>query len=161
MYGWQEVKRERFGNRLAAACDVPDLELDTIRRRANGHFSSCLGSIPAALCFRTARGLSADGITNSDRSLGVLLRSHRTWLNLGYGADDGPVIENSDAGRICAVRGSLLPKAITAGIPCMAAVILANKLHRGDALIGREVCMGIFWLSDFEPELLGGTFRLG
>ena len=29
VYGWQELKRERFsfGNRLAAACDVPDLEL--------------------------------------------------------------------------------------------------------------------------------------
>jgi hypothetical protein len=38
-------------------------------------------------------------------------------------------------------------------IPCVAAVILANRLHQGYALPpGAQVCMGILKLSDFEPE---------
>src|ERR1700733_4961889 len=38
-------------------------------------------------------------------------------------------------------------------IPCMAAVILANRLHRGEAFVpGARVCMGILELSEFAPE---------
>ena len=35
----------------------------------------------------------------------------------------------------------------------MAAVILANRLNRGNAnMVGAKVCMGILELSDFESE---------
>jgi hypothetical protein len=38
-------------------------------------------------------------------------------------------------------------------IPCMAAILLARRLARGDALpIGAHACAGLLALSGFEPE---------
>jgi hypothetical protein len=38
-------------------------------------------------------------------------------------------------------------------IPCMAAILLANKLHQGHSFApGAQVCMGILELAEFEPE---------
>jgi hypothetical protein len=37
-------------------------------------------------------------------------------------------------------------------IPCMAAVILANKLRGGGFVTGAHVCMGLLVLSEFEQE---------
>ena len=38
-------------------------------------------------------------------------------------------------------------------IPCMAAILLARKLARGEAMArGAHACMGLLTLADFEPE---------
>lgn len=45
-------------------------------------------------------------------------------------------------------------------IPCMAAILLARKLARGDiAARGAHPCMGFLTLSDFEPEFARWKMR--
>ena len=74
-------------------CPGSGIASHTIRRRANGHFSSRLGSVPATVCFMGTRLLSADGTTRSARSLGSFFRSHGEVAQLArerHGRDGGP-----------------------------------------------------------------------
>jgi NAD(P)-dependent dehydrogenase (short-subunit alcohol dehydrogenase family) len=161
VYGWQELKRQRFsfGSRLAAACDVPDLELfptryagvQTVTFRAALEVSlQQYGLWMIGACRRM-------GLPIPVARWGASLDRIGTWLNW-LGSDTGGmmvrVIGKDHAGRNLRRTWELVahdnhgPE-----IPCMAAVILANKLSRGDALMrGARVCMGILELSDFEPE---------
>lgn len=160
-YGWQELKREHFsfGSRLAAACDVPDLELlpvrypgvETVTFRAAlevsiQHYALWM----IAACRRMGMPLpTARWSTFLDRA-GTRLN----WL----GSDTGGMVvrvDGTDGTRRGIRRTWELVARNNHGpeIPCMAAVILANKLHQGDAFTpGAQVCMGILGLSDFESE---------
>jgi hypothetical protein len=80
-----------------------------------------------------------------------------TWLNW-FGSDTGGM-RIRIAGRDDAGQGRHRTWELVAEnnhgpeIPCMAAVILANTLNRGNALApGARICMGTLELSDFEPE---------
>jgi saccharopine dehydrogenase-like NADP-dependent oxidoreductase len=79
VYGWQDLKRQRFsfGSRLSAACDVPDLELFP-ERYAGVRTVTFRASLEVSLQHYGlwARGLSANGIADSRRSMGSLLGSH-------------------------------------------------------------------------------------
>jgi len=161
VYGWQELKRERFsfGNRLAAACDVPDLELLPTRYAGvqTVTFRAALEVSLQHYALWTLGACRRVGLPIPIARWGAYLDRIGTWLNW-LGSDTGGmtvrVIGKDDAGRsLCrtwelVVEGNHGPE-----IPCMAAVILANKLHRGDSLMrGAKVCMGILRLSDFEAE---------
>ena len=161
VYGWQELKRERFsfGNRLAAACDVPDLELLPTRYAGvqTVTFRAALEVSLQHYALWTLAACRRMGLPIPIARWGASLDRIGTWLNW-LGSDTGGmtvrVIGKDDAGRILCRTWELVAEGNHGPeIPCMAAVILANKLHRGDALMrGAKVCMGILRLSDFEPE---------
>jgi NAD(P)-dependent dehydrogenase (short-subunit alcohol dehydrogenase family) len=161
VYGWQELQRAQlsFGSRWAAACDVPDLALlparypgvQTVSFRAAlevslQHYALWL----LAQCRRMGLGLPM-------ARWGAHFDRVGTWLNW-LGSDTGGMRVRlrgfDNAGQEKCLTWELLAEDNHGPeIPCMAAVILANRHHRGDAFpSGAQVCMGILKLSDFEPE---------
>jgi hypothetical protein len=160
-YGWQELQRARFsfGSRWAAACDVPDLALlparypgvQTVSFRAAlevslQHYALWL----LAQCRRMGLGLPM-------MRWGAHFDRVGTWLNW-LGSDTGGMkvrlVGIDNAGREKCLAWELVAENNHGPeIPCMAAVILANRHHQGEAVpSGAQVCMGILKLSDFEPE---------
>ena len=161
VYGWQELKRERFsfGSRLAAACDVPDLVLlpDRYRGVQSVTFRAALEvSVQHLALWTIAAGRRAGLPIPLARWAGLFDRM-AMWLNW-LGTDIGGMTvrvagTDGDDQHHCRVwelvaRGNHGPE-----IPCMAAVILANKLHGGGGFVpGASVCMGLLALSEFEQE---------
>jgi hypothetical protein len=160
-YGWQELAREHFsfGNRLAAACDVPDLELlpgrypevETVTFRAAlevpvQHIALWM----IAACRRM-------GLPVPVARWGSALDRVGTWLDR-FGTDTGGmtvrIVGHDAAGERHCLKWELVAEANHGPeIPGMAAVILADKLKRGCAWKpGAKVCMGLLELSDFQPE---------
>jgi saccharopine dehydrogenase-like NADP-dependent oxidoreductase len=160
-YGWQELKREQFsfGSRFAAACDVPDLELLPVRYPG-----------VQTVTFRAALEVSlqhyALWMIAACRRMGMPLPMARwstffgrvgTWLNW-LGSDTGGmtvrIVGTDDAGqRHCRTWELVADNNHGPEIPCMAAVVLANRFNRGHTIMpGAKVCMGLIGLSDFEPE---------
>lgn len=160
-YGWQELNKEgfTFGVRMAAACDVPDLELFPARYPG-----------VQTVTFRAALEISmqhyALWLVAAFKQLGLALPMSRwaaafnrvaTWLGW-LGSDTGGmsirVTGKDHAGRALCRRWEVVAKANHGPeIPCMAAVILANRLRRGEAFApGAKVCMGTLGLSEFEAE---------
>jgi hypothetical protein len=160
-HGWQELKRERFsfGGRLAAACDVPDLVL-----------LQCRYPGAQSVTFRAALEVSVQHIAlwllAAARRIGVPLQM-KCWapglnrvghcldrFGSGTGGMKVRVQGRDSAGKEVAKIWELVavdnhgPE-----IPCMAAVILANKSRQGEIFQpGARVCMGILELAGFEPE---------
>ena len=161
VYGWQALKRQRFsfGSRLSAACDVPDLELFPARY-AGVQSVSFRASLEVSLqhyglwmigaCRRMELPIHmADWGSSLDR-LGTWLN----WLGSQTGGMMVHVTGRTHEGRRLSRTWELVAKCNHGPeIPCMAAVILATKLARGNRFsAGAKVCMGILGLSDFEPE---------
>jgi NAD(P)-dependent dehydrogenase (short-subunit alcohol dehydrogenase family) len=161
VYGWRELKRQRFsfGRRLSAACDVPDLELFPTRYAG-----------VQSVTFRAALEVSlqhyALWVLGACRRMGLPVPIARwgasldrmgRWLNW-LGSDAGGMtvrVTGKDlAGRSLSRTWELVAEGNHGPeIPCMAAVILASKLQRGEASMrGAKVCMGILGLSEFEAE---------
>jgi NAD(P)-dependent dehydrogenase (short-subunit alcohol dehydrogenase family) len=161
-WGWQGLKRIRFagvGMRLAAACDVPDLEL--FPRRYPG---------VRTVEFRAAPELGvqtiAIALVAALRRAGLPLPLER-WAGFAnraasllerFGTDRGGMLVSVSGMRLDGRRGSA-EWHITAGnnhgseIPCMAAVLMARKLATGEiTMSGAHPCMGFLGLADFEPE---------
>lgn len=161
-YGWQELRRLQFagvGTRWAAACDVPDLEL--LPARYPG---------VKTLQFRAALELGVQhfllaGVA-SLRRLGVpipiecwahQLNQVASWLDL-FGSECGAMLV-SVTGTKKDGRRQRVEWHLTADdndgpeIPCMAAILLTNKLARGEVTArGAMPCMGLLTLDEFEPE---------
>jgi NAD dependent epimerase/dehydratase family len=161
VYGWQDLRRTElsFGNRWAAACDVPDLALlparypgvQTVTFRAAlevslQHYALWL----IAGCRRLGLGLPM-------ARLGSFFDRVGTWLNClgsGTGGMTVSVTGWNTAGQTCCRLWEVVAKDNHGPeIPCMAAVILACRLGRGEYLApGAQVCTGMLELADFEPE---------
>jgi hypothetical protein len=159
-HGWQELRRTRlsFGTRCAAACDVPDLQLlparypgvRTVTFRAALEVSlQHYGLWLIAACRRA-------GLAFPVARWGAVFNRVGTWLN-GFGSDTGGMRVRA-AGIDAAGQRKCVTWELVAGnhgpeIPCMAAILLANKLHRGHPFApGAQVCMGMLELAEFEPE---------
>jgi hypothetical protein len=160
-YGWQELVRVAFpfGGRWAAACDVPDLALfpehypgvQTVSFRAAlevplQHFAlwTLAGVRRAGLPIPLAEW--ADGLNRIAR-----------WLDR-FGSDCGgmrvEVVGELPGGRrerrtwLLTAKGNHGPE-----IPCMAAIVLALRLVRGEPVpVGARACVSVLPLSDFECE---------
>ncbi len=161
VYGWQELQRAQFsfGPRWAAALDVPDLALlparhpgvQTVSFRAAlevslQHYALWL----IAQCRRMGLGLPmARWAARVDR-VGMWLN----WLGSDTGGMMVRLVGFDNAGQEKCLTWELVAKNNHGPeIPCMAAVILANRHHQGYAFqSGAGVCMGILKLSDFQPE---------
>jgi saccharopine dehydrogenase-like NADP-dependent oxidoreductase len=160
-YGWQELQRAHlsFGSRWAAACDVSDLAL--LPARYPG---------VQTVSFRAALEVSlqhyALWLLAQCRRMGLSLPTARwgahfdrvgTWLNW-LGTDTGGMMVRlggiDNAGQEKCLTWELVAKDNHGPeIPCIAAIILANRHNQGCAFpSGARVCMGFLKLSDFEPE---------
>ena len=163
-WGWQELKRFRFdglGTRWAAACDVPDLEwlprlipgVRTVQFRAalesgTQHFALWF----AALLRRLGAPLPIERWAKP-------LNRIASWMD-GSGGDRGGMLV-SIAGRRADGSRARIEWHLTADarrgpeIPCMAAILLARKLERGDVTLrGAFPCIGFLDLPEFEPEFM-------
>ena len=161
-WGWQELMRVSFagaGVRWAAACDVPDLELlparyaetRTVEFRAAlelgiQHFGLWL----AAALRRAGVSVPLERWAEPlDRLAGLLDR---------FGSDCGGMLVSLAVERENGSR-ALIEWHLTAEashgpeIPCMAAILLARKLARGElAQRGAFPCIGLITLDEFESE---------
>jgi NAD(P)-dependent dehydrogenase (short-subunit alcohol dehydrogenase family) len=170
-HGWQEMKSETFsfGRRLSAACDVPDLILLPERYPEVG-----------TVTFRAALEVSVQHLAlwmlAAVRRIGVPIPVDRwaaglnrvgNWLDRFGSGTGGMKVRVTCAdldGRLAVKEWELVAKDNHGPeIPCMAAILLAQKIGRGGALgTGAKVCMGVVPLAEFEGEFSrwGITTRL-
>lgn len=163
-YGWLDLQRHRFsspvGNRFLGSCDVPDLAL--FPRRYPGvqtvTFHAGFASAPGHLFVWLAALLARVGVLRSLVPLVTPLRAISRWLE-PYVSDKGAMFVALEGvgvdGRSLKLEWQLLA-AQNHGpqIPCGAAIALAHKLARGDALPhGAMPCMGILTVEDYLAAL--------
>jgi len=161
-WGWQELMRVSFagaGVRWAAACDVPDLELLPARyaETRTVEFRAALelgiqhfGLWVAAALRRAGAPVPLERWAQPLDRLSSLMDS--------FGSDCGGMLVSVAAERMDGSR-ALIEWHLTAEaghgpeIPCMAAILLARKLARGElALRGAFPCVGLVSLQEFERE---------
>jgi hypothetical protein len=160
--GWADLQPVQFARlrpRLGALCDIPDLELFP-QRFAGVRDVTFSAALEVRLSQRALAGLAAL------RGARLIPQPSRWAAAMNAMA---PLFDRFGTGlggmfvRVSGVNTTGLPAQrawhITADhnhgpeIPCMAAIVLARKLARGDALpIGAQVCMGLLTLDDFAPE---------
>lgn len=160
-WGWQELEQVDLavGPRLAAACDVPDLELfperysglRTVVFRAALEVRLLQAGLYLMACLRRA------GVSLPVRSLtGVLEAVARLCDPLG--TDEGGMRvrlqgTSADGGRIAVDWELVAPANHGPEVPCMAAVLLARKLATGSLQgAGAYPAMGLLTLDEFQPE---------
>lgn len=160
--GWADpvpVAFQRMRPRLAALCDIPDLEL-LPARYASVRSVMFRAALEVGLAQRTlgwlARLRQWRLIPRPDVFAGLMFRGARVFDRFGS-ALGGMVV------RVQGLDGQGQPAArswhIAADqdhgpeIPCMAAVLLARRLAGGEAMAsGARACMGLLELAEFEPE---------
>ena len=161
-WGWQELKRLRFarlGARWAAACDVPDLELFPARYPGvrTVEFRAALELSVEHFALWLAAELRRFGVpVPLERWAGPLDRLASMLDGLG-GPHGGMMVRVAGLkpdGKRARVEWHLTAPALDGPeIPCMAAILLARKLARGEiAERGAFACMGFLTLADFAPE---------
>lgn len=160
--GWARPERVTFARlrpRRGALCDIPDLELFPPRYLATQRVMF-RAALELGIAQRALAGLAAlrrwGLVQQPERLAGAVLRADR-WLDTLGGALGGMVVEVSglDADGRDARRAWHIAAGHNHGpeIPCMAAILLARRLARGDELpIGARPCMGLLGLDDFASE---------
>lgn len=160
--GWQGLRRVSIagvGARWAAACDVPDLAL--LPARYPG-----VATVEFRAALPLAMQQAALWIAASLRRHGMSLPLERWGRKLARPATPTALFGAGRGGMLISVTGSredgsraLIEWHLTAQgdegpeIPCMAAVLLAGKLVRGElATRGAFPCMGFLTLAEFEAE---------
>lgn len=161
-YGWQELRRLQFagvGTRWAAACDVPDLEL--LPARYPGvktlQFRAALELGVQHFMLAGVAGLRRMGVPIPVERWAHQLDQVAGWFDR-FGSECGAMLV-SVTGTKKDGRGQRVEWHLTADdnygpeIPCMAAILLANKLARGE-INARDAmpCMGLLTLDEFQPE---------
>lgn len=171
-WGWMELQKTRLDvdRRLAAACDVPDLELFPER-----YAGVQTVSFHAALEFR-AQHLTLWGLA-ALRRIGLPFPVVRWAVSLNRLAGMFDAVAGEKGGMRVSVVGDrsngggrvrrtwqlTAPAKDGPEIPCMAANLLARRLARGEVFkSGAFPCMGFLTLSEFAPEFArwGMTARM-
>jgi hypothetical protein len=161
-WGWHELKRLRFaelGTRWAAACDVPDLELFPARypRVRTVEFRAALEVSLQHFGLWAVAALRRMSLPIPMEKWAKPLNGIAAWMD-GLGSDRGGMLVSvggiSHDGSRARIEWHLTAQANHGPeIPCMAAILLARKLARGEiAGSGAFPCMGFLKLADFEPE---------
>lgn len=160
-WGWMDLRSRRLdiGGRLTAACDVPDLALFPAR-----YPGVQTVSFHAALEFPIQHW--ALWSLAAFRRIGLALPVTRWAVGLNRFAGLFDAAAGDKGGMLVSVVGSqagygrvrrtwqlVAPAENGPEIPCMAAILLARRLSRGDRLgAGAFPCMGFLALSAFESE---------
>jgi hypothetical protein len=161
-WGWQELRRLRFagaGERWAAACDVPDLELFPARYPGmrTMQFRAALELPAQHFALWLAAALRRSGIPLPLERCSAALDRVASGLARFAGDKGGMLVrlvgEKCDGARAC-IEWHLTVSAVRGPeIPCLAAILLARRLATGRlAEPGAFACMGFLRLADFEPE---------
>jgi saccharopine dehydrogenase-like NADP-dependent oxidoreductase len=161
-WGWMELRETRLdiGGRLAAACDVPDLELFPARYAGvqTVRFSAALEFGVQHLALWCLAALRRIGLPFPVVHWAVSLNQFAGMFDAGAGEKGGmrvSVVGNrSDGGGRTRRTWQLTAPAMDGPeIPCMAAILLARRLARGQVFqSGAYPCMGFLTLSEFAPE---------
>jgi hypothetical protein len=161
-WGWMELQETRLdiGGRLAAACDVPDLELFPARYAGvqTVRFSAALEFGVQHLTLWSLAALRRIGLPLPVAQWAVSLNRFAGMFDAGAGQKGGMRVsvvgERSDGGGFMRRTWQLTAPAMDGPeIPCMAAILLARRLARGDVFqSGAFPCMGFLSLSEFAPE---------
>ncbi|MBI3528406.1 MAG: saccharopine dehydrogenase NADP-binding domain-containing protein [Betaproteobacteria bacterium] len=160
--GWQELVRVDFsglGVRWAAACDIPDLDLFPARYPGvrTVEFRAALELGIQHLALWSAAALRRSGMPLPIERAAPLLNRVASLLDC-FGSERGGMLVSlagiSSDGSKMRIDWHLTADANHGPeIPCMAAILLARKLARGQvAASGAFVCMGFLKLAEFEAE---------
>ena len=160
--GWAKsttVQFARMKPRRGALCDIPDLELFPARYAGvqSVMFRAALEVGLAQHAFAFLASMRRAGLLPSPARLAPLLYSAGRVFDRFGTALGGMVVrvEGSDARGVEARRAWHIAADDNHGpeIPCMAAIVLARRLARGDALpAGAQACCGLLALPEFEAE---------
>ena len=161
-HGWAEPQAVHFARmppRLGSLCDVPDLELLPLHYPGvhSVMFRAALELAVAQRGFAALALLRRAGLLRRPERLAGLLHWAAARLDR-FGTECGGMsLEVS--GRDAQGRHRRRSWHLTADhghgpeVPCMAALILARRLARGDAAPpGAAPCVGLVTLPEFEPE---------
>lgn len=168
-YGWQNLRSVRYpriGKRWFANCDIPDLELFPPRYQVTGGVS-----FGAALELRSMQfsvwGLSwltRIGLIRSWQPCAGPLKSASDLLG-HFGTDRGGMHVHIDgldaAGKPHRILWFLIARHGDGPIiPCLASIILARKLMRGQLTVtGARHCVDMLTLAEFEAAVQGLDIR--
>jgi Saccharopine dehydrogenase NADP binding domain len=163
-WGWMELQEARLdvGARLAAACDVPDLELFPARYAGvqTVRFSAALEFGVQHLTLWSLAALRRIGLPFAVARWAVSLDRLAGIFDPGAGDKGGmrvTVVGNRRAGggRMRRTWQLTAPAMDGPEIPCMAAILLARRLARGELFEpGAFACMGFLTLAEFAPEFV-------
>ena len=169
-HGWLDLQRHRFaapvGPRLLGACDVPDLALFPVRYPGvqTVTFHAGFASAPGHLFVWAAAHLVRLGLLRSLTSLVAPLHAISGLLE-PFVSDKGAMFVAMEGVGVDGEALNLEWQLLAAQnhgphIPCGAAIALANKLARGDALPhGAMPCMGMLTVEDYLAALQGFDVR--
>ena len=160
--GWAAPKRVQFQRlrpRLGALCDIPDLELFPARYlvRERMEFRAALEVGLSQRAFAVLAWLRRVGVLKHPSALAGVLNASAKLFDLLGSALGGMVV------RVAGINANGQPVNrawhIAADndhgpeIPCMAAILLARRLARGEPMAsGAYPCVGLHALEDFAPE---------
>lgn len=160
--GWADPQRVRFARmkpRRGALCEIPDLEL--FPRRYAGvsevMFRAALEVAPTQYAFAALAVLRALGLPLTSPGLAAFLH-HTGKLFDPLGSPDGGMVvrlrgRDTQGAPLQLAWNIFAPDHQGPEIPCMAAILLARRLARGDAFeSGARPCMGLLSLDEFAPE---------
>ncbi len=161
--GWanpQPVRFAHIGPRLASACDVPDHDL--LVQRYPGvrtvRFRAALELPFLARCLAAIAWLRRVGLPLPMQALaGVFARAGRCFDRFGTDLGGMRVTLRGQRGGVAHTVHWDLTAPMLHGpeIPTFAAVLLARRLARGEALpIGAHACVGLISLAEFESEFV-------
>ncbi|MDH0863357.1 saccharopine dehydrogenase NADP-binding domain-containing protein [Mitsuaria sp. GD03876] len=160
--GWAQSRRVRFARmrpRLGALCDIPDLELFPARFGVTErvHFRAALEVGFTQRAMGLLAMLRRVGLLKRpSRLAGIIQATSPMFDRFGSGLGGMVLrVEGQDASGRPARREWHIAADDDHGpeIPCMAAILLARRLARGEALpIGAHACIGLLALADFQPE---------
>ena len=140
-------------------CDIPDLELFPARYGVTNRvmFRAALEVGVTQRAFAVLAGLRALGLLKRPEKLAAPLNAAAKAFDFLGSALGGMVVRVE--GRDVDGRPGRREWHIAADndhgpeIPCMAAILLARRLARGQSMpVGAHACMGLLALGDFQPE---------
>ena len=162
--GWADPEKVEFARmkpRRGALCDIPDLELFPARYEGvqSVMFRAALEVVLTQRAFAFLAFMRRAGLLPAPQKLAPLLHAPGGVFDALGTALGGMVvrIEGTDAQGRAARRAWHIAADDNHGpeIPCMAAILLARRLAKGDATlppVGAHACMGLLTLPEFEPE---------
>jgi Saccharopine dehydrogenase NADP binding domain len=160
-WGWMDLRRVHLdvGDRLAAACNVPDLELFPLRYPGvqTVRFYAALEFGVQHLALWSLAALRRIALPFPVDRWAVGLNALAGLFDARAGEQGGMRVSivgvRSGGGRVRRTWQLRAPALDGPEIPCMAAIVLAQRLARGEAFkAGAFPCMGLVRLAQFAPE---------
>lgn len=160
--GWadpQEVRFARLAPRLGAPCDIPDLELFPARYAPvqDVTFLAALEVRASLRAFALLAALARRGWIERPQALAGLLHRGAPMFDALGTPMGGMVVrlrgEAPGGGPLALAWHVTAPDHHGPEIPCMAAILLARRLARGETWApGATACVGLLSLDAFAPD---------